>query len=272
MIPFQRLRHRAVWGALGVGIFFNFAVAMQAGYLYTVLVVAFDFSVTTATRISTVYGFMAFAVGPLSGLAVYRVRRLRPFILSGVVLFTVAFGLLVRYRGGGDASERAGVIAGQVLLGLGGGLFGYSAGVAMQVMVPHKHVAVLIALYMAAHNIGVGFGSSVSGSIWTQVLPSTLADKLGDAALAMQVLADPFTAATQYPVGSATRAAMIESYQRVQQILCAVGLGLCVPLIAFASVIPNLELTDEQTLAKDDGASPTLRDPKADNDPKADKD
>ena len=264
MIPFQRLRERSVWGALGVAVFFNFAVSMQAGYLYTVLIVAFDLSVTVATRVSTVYGFMAFVVGPLSGLAVYRVRHLRPFILSGVVVFTVAFGLLVRYRGGGDTSEQAGLVAGQVLLGLGAGLSGYTAGVALQVSAKHEHLAVLIALYMAAHNIGGGFGSSVSGSIWNQVLPSTLVSKLGDAALAMEVLADPFTEAAKYPVGTATRAAIIESYQHVQRLLCATGLGLCVPLAIFALVIPNFELTDEQTLAKDGSPSPSLHDPEAD--------
>jgi len=260
MIPFQRIRDRSVWGALGVAVFWNFAAALQRGYLYTVLVVAFDFSVTAATRISTVYGFMAFVIGPITGLAVYHIRRLRPFMLSGVIIFTVGFGLLLRFRGGSGTPEKAGIIAGQVLLGFGGGLFSYSASVGMQVTLKHQHVAVMIALYLAAHNIGNGMGSSVSGAIWNQVLPKTLASKLGDQALAMQVYANPFAIAAQNPVGTVTRTAIVESYQHVQKLLCATGLGLCFPVIGFAAVIRNPVLNEEQTLAKD-GVSPHHAEP-----------
>ncbi|KAK0617484.1 siderophore iron transporter 1 [Immersiella caudata] len=252
LLPFERMRDRSVWGALGVGVFFNFAVAMQRGFLYTVLVVAFDFSVTAATRISTVYSFMSFVCGPLVGLAVYRVRRLRPFIIFGVVVFTVAFGLLVRYRGGQGTDNQAGVIAGQVLLGLGASFFGYAATVAMQVTLKHEHVAVMIALYFSFQLIGNALGNSVSGSIWNQVLPQQLTERLGNQTLAMQVFANPFPIVAQFPVGTPTRSAVVESFQYVQRILCAVGLGLCLPTIAFAAVMRDPELNDQQTLAADD--------------------
>ncbi|KAF6832297.1 major facilitator superfamily transporter [Colletotrichum plurivorum] len=252
LLPFEHMRDRSVWGALGVGAFFNFAVAMQRGFLYTVLVVAFDFSVKEATRISTVYSFMPFVCGPLVGLAVYRVRRLRPFILFGVVVFTVAFGLLVRYRGGQGTENKAGVVAGQVLLGLGASFFGFAVTVAMQVTLKHEHVAVMIALFFSFQLIGNALGNSVSGSIWSQVLPQQLTERIGNQTQAMQVFANPFVMAAQFPVGTPTRSAIVESYQRVQRILCAVGLGLCLPTIAFAAVIRNPELNDEQTLAVSD--------------------
>lgn len=252
LLPFEHMRDRSVWGALGVGVFFNFAVAMQRGFLYTVLVVAFDFSVKEATRINTVYSFMSFVCGPLVGLAVYRVRRLRPFILSGVVVFTVAFGLLVRYRGGQGTDNKAGVVAGQVLLGLGASFFGFAVTVAMQVTLKHEHVAVMIALFFSFQLIGNALGNSVSGSVWSQVLPRQLGQRIGNQTVAMQVFANPFVMAAQFPVGTPTRSAIVESYQYVQRILCAVGLGLCLPTIAFAAVIRNPELNDEQTLAVSD--------------------
>jgi MFS transporter, SIT family, siderophore-iron:H+ symporter len=258
IIPFSHIRNRSVWGALGVGLFFNFAVAMQRGYLYTVLVVAFDFDIVAATRISTVYSFMAFVIGPLTGLAVYYIRRLRPFMLSGVLIFTIAFGLLLRFRGGNGTSDKAGIIAGQVMLGFGGGLFGYAATVGMQASLRHEHVAVMIALYIAMQYIGNSLGSSVSGAIWNQLLPSTLTANLGDAALAMKVFANPFAIAAQNPVGTSIRTAIIESYKHVQQILCAIGLGLCIPVIGFAVVIPNPELTDAQSLVRDDSVNSPL--------------
>lgn len=51
-------------------------------------------------------------------MIVYRVRRLKPFIVAGVLLFVVAFGLLIRYRGGSMASH-SGIIGAQILLGIG---------------------------------------------------------------------------------------------------------------------------------------------------------
>lgn len=252
LLPFENMRDRSVWGALGLGLFFNFAVAMQRGYLYTVLVVAFDFSVKKATRVGTVYSFMSFVCGPLVGLAVYRFRRLRPFIWFGVVVFTVAFGLLVRFRGGLGSGDQAGVIAGQVLLGLGASFFGFAASVAMQVTLKHEHVAVMIALFFSFQLIGNALGNGVAGSVWIQVLPKQLTQRMDNATLAMETFANPFAVVAQFPVNTPTRTAIIESYQHVQLILCAVGLALCAPTLAFAAVLRDPKLNDEQTLAKDD--------------------
>lgn len=51
----QLLKDRAVWGALGIAIMLNLAWGLQGSYLYTVLVVSFDESITSATRISSLY-------------------------------------------------------------------------------------------------------------------------------------------------------------------------------------------------------------------------
>jgi SIT family siderophore-iron:H+ symporter-like MFS transporter len=47
------------------------------------------------------------------------VRRLKPFIVAGTLLFTVAFGILYNYRGGTGDSARSGIIGGEILLGIG---------------------------------------------------------------------------------------------------------------------------------------------------------
>ena len=263
MVPFAKIRDRSIWGALGIALCFSLAAAVQRGFLYTVLIVAFNFSVAEATRVSTVYSFVAFVSGPLTGLAVYRIRRLKPFLLSGALVFTVAFGLLVRYRGGLGVPEKAGVIAGQVLLGLGGGMCSYPAAAMLQITMKRDHVAIMVALYFAVAYVGSSVGSSISGSIWTQVLPQTLADNLAfqtNATLAMAVYANPFALAAQYPVGTEVRTAIIASYEHVQRLLCITGLGLCAPLLCFSLVVRNPRLNDEQTLAAvfpDSEKSPT---------------
>lgn len=59
------------------------------------------------------------------GLVVMKVRRLKPFIVVGSVFYTIAFGLLIRFRGGHGSGQTSGVIGAEVLLGVSAGFFSY---------------------------------------------------------------------------------------------------------------------------------------------------
>lgn len=48
-----------------------------------------------------------------------KVRRLKGFIFAGTILYLVAFGLLIRFRGGSSGSSHSGIIGSQILLGIG---------------------------------------------------------------------------------------------------------------------------------------------------------
>lgn len=92
---------------------------LQGDFLYTVLYVSFDESTLSATRINSLYSFTSVIAGVILGFVVMKIRQLKPFIVSGTVLFMVAFGILIHFRGGSGGSSHSGVIGGQVLLGLG---------------------------------------------------------------------------------------------------------------------------------------------------------
>jgi len=236
---------------LGIACTLNFAWYMQGDYLFTVLIVAFNFSVMGATRISSLYSFTSVITGFLLGMVVYKVRRLKWFIVAGTCLFMVAFGLLIEYRGSPNSSGQSGVIGAQVLLGFAGGMFPYPAQASIQAATKHEHVAVITGLYLATYNIGSAFGGCVSGAIWTQVLPSTLEDRLatfGNSTLAGLTYGDPFTVIAEYPVGTPVRTAIIGAYQHAQRLLCITGICLAVLLIGFALVLRNPKLGDEQSL------------------------
>ncbi|RKU44741.1 Siderophore transporter [Coniochaeta pulveracea] len=257
LLPFYLMKDRAVWGPLGMALLLNFAWYMQGDYLYTMLVVAFDFSVTAATRVSSLYSFVSVITGFILGLVVFKVRRLKMFIIAGTVLFMVAFGLLIRYRGSPSSAGRSGVIGAEVLLGIAGGMFPYPAQASLQVGLKHEHLAVMTGIYLATYNIGSAFGNAVSGAIWTQVLPHALEERLAsiNSTLAVSAYGDPFTAAATYPLGTPERTAIISAYQHTQRLLCIAGICLCVPLIAFAFVLRNPKLNDQQNLVE--GPKPT---------------
>ena len=254
LVPFKFMKDRSVWAPIAIAVFFNFAYGMQADYLYTVLIVAFDFSVTTATRVQSFYSFVSVIVGPLLGLVVYKVRRLKIFIIIGTVLYMVAFGLLIRYRGSTDGSGGAGVIGAQILLGFAGGLFPYPTLASLQVYLKHENLAVVTGIFLAVYNIGSAFGNTVSGAIWTQLLPGSLEEKLtaiGKPDLAAVAYAAPFNVTRDYPIGTPERAAMIDGYQHIQRLLTITGICLCVPLIGLSFLLRNPRLTDEQNIAEE---------------------
>ncbi|OAL38513.1 hypothetical protein AYO20_02162 [Fonsecaea nubica] len=251
LVPFHLLKDRGVWGALGIACTLNFAWYMQADYLYTVLVVAFDFSIMGATRITSLYSFTSVIAGFLLGMVVYKVRRLKWFIVAGTCLFMVAFGLLIHYRGSANSSGQSGVIGAQVLLGFAGGLFPYPAQASIQAATKHEHVAVITGLYLATYNIGSAFGGAISGTIWTNVLPGALEERLaplGNSTLAALTYADPFSIEIEYPIGTPVRTAIIDAYQHAQRLLCITGICLCTLLIGFALCLRDPKLGDEQSL------------------------
>ncbi|KAK5945926.1 ferrioxamine B transporter [Knufia obscura] len=250
LVPFYLLKDRGVWAALGIACFLNFAWYLQGDFLYTVLVVAFDFSIAMATRVSSFYSFFSVIAGVITSVAIYYVRRLKYFIVAGTVLFLVAFGLLINYRGGASGSAKSGVIGAQVLLGLAGGMFPYPAQASIQAATKHEHVAIVTGLYLACYSIGSALGNCVSGAIWSQTLFPDLQTNLAfqsNDTLAAAVYGSPVTVAVLYPVGDPIRDAIIASYQHVQRTLCIVGICLCVPLIVFALLLRNPKLSNEQS-------------------------
>lgn len=252
LVPFKLIRDRAVWGPLGLACLLNFAWYMQGDYLYSVLVIAFDFDIALATRVTSFYSFFSVITGFILGFIVFKVRRLKVFIVAGTVLFLVAFGLLIRYRGDVSGSSRAGIIGAQVLLGIAGGMFPYPAQASLQTGLRHEHLAVMTGIYLSLYNIGSALGGAVSGAIWTQVLPGELSRRLDplNGTLAELTYADPFTMAAEYPVGTEERDGIIEAYKHAQRILTITGICLCVPLIAFSFALRNPVLTDKQNLVE----------------------
>ncbi|KAK4163271.1 hypothetical protein QBC43DRAFT_289942 [Cladorrhinum sp. PSN259] len=227
LVPFRLLKDRGIWAALGIALMLNWARYMQGDYLYSVLIAASDFDITTATRVSSFYTFFSVLTGTVLGLIVYKVRRLKIFIVIGTCLFMVAFGLLIRYRGDAYNYSRAGVIGAQVVLGIAGGIFPYPAQASLQAGLDHGHLA---------------------------VLPGELSSRLSgfsNETLATFAYGDPFAFSTEYPVGTGGRQALIDSYKHAKRLLTITGICLCVPLIAFAIALRNAKLNDDQTLAKD---------------------
>lgn len=168
------------------------------------------------------------------------------------MLFLVAFGILIHFRGGPDTASHSGIIGSQILLGIAGGLFPYPTLVSIQVATRKEHVAVITGLYLATYNIGSAFGNAVSGAIWTQTLVPTLLKNLplpnNTVTVAQSIYGSPFEYVANYSVGTPMRDAIVVSYRHTQKLLTITGLCLCIPLIAFSLMVDDPKLTSQQSL------------------------
>lgn len=66
------------------------------------------------------------------------------------------------------------IVAGQIIGGVGGGLTTCASQLGIQAVVPHQDVAMATAVLLAVTQVGAAIGASMSGAIWTSVLPQQL--------------------------------------------------------------------------------------------------
>ncbi|OWB62037.1 hypothetical protein B5S29_g2950 [[Candida] boidinii] len=253
VIPADLMKDRAVWAAIVIAIFINFCWYMQGDYIYTVMIVAFHESVKSATRITSLYSFVSVITGALLGLVVSRVRKLKGFIIFGISMWFVAFGLMIQYRGG--ASSHSGFIGAQCLLGFGAGFFTYPTQASIQSVVDHELMATVLSLYLATYYVGSALGGSVSGAVWTNLLPKEIYKQFNNDTLAELAYLSPFTFIIDYPWETPERQILVHAYKYIQRYLIIIGLCLCVPLLAAACLLKNPTLQSRQNLVDEDGNS-----------------
>lgn len=249
-IPGYLLKDRGVGTALAVRCLLNIAWAVQGNYLYTVLIVGFDFSVSTSTQVSSFFTFFGVVSGLIIGVVIFRVRRLKYFIVTGTVVFLISFILLIKFNSGTSHSAATGMLSAQVLLGLAAGFCAYPTQASIQATTSHKHVSALTGLYLASFNIGNALGTCISGVIWSENLLPTLESSLSfqsNTALAHEIYKSPFEVVPKYPVGTEIRSAIVDSYGHVERILCIAGACLCVPMIGFACAMMDPRLSSGQS-------------------------
>jgi SIT family siderophore-iron:H+ symporter-like MFS transporter len=89
------------------------------------------------------------------------------------------------------------------------------------------------------------------------MLPSKLEQTVGNATLAQEIYADPFTFSSANPMGTADRDAAVDAYRQIQRLLCITGICLAVPIIAFSLALRDPQLGKEQSLPDAKGGTDT---------------
>lgn len=219
-------------------------------YLLTVLMVSFNETNESATRIYALYSFTAVVCGYIAGFIIRYIRRLKWIAVFGTFMYLLGLGLMIKYRSSVDGIT--GLIAAQVVLGIGGGFFAYPVQALIQTEIKHEHVAIITAIYLTTYRVGAAIGSSISGAIWSNTLPSKLTENFASFSnstnLVKNAYGSPLTFIKSYPMNSPERLAIIDAYNYTQRLLTITGCCMAVPLVLAALTLRNPLVGDERFL------------------------
>lgn len=130
------------------------------GYFYTFLLVARDESYLSASRLTSIPSFSATVVAIIGAILVRHFRRLKPALVLGFTVQTLAYGLMIRFRQ--STNSRAEIIIVQILKGFGIGLISFPAQAVIQSACAHEHLAAVTATYLIVFYLTVGLRHFIS--------------------------------------------------------------------------------------------------------------
>lgn len=233
-IPVSLLADRTVFfgGMMFLFVFFNSMV--WGSYFTSMLLVAWNQSVTKTTYISNIYRVGSCFSALVIGVFIRWSGRFKWVALYfGLPLMTLGVGLLIHFR---QPDTPIGyVVMTQIFIAFAGGPLVIAGELAMMAPSDHQHIAVIMAILDLFGSFGTALGATVSAAIWTTVFPAALRRHLPPTARIDRIYSS-LTLQLAYPVGNPTRAGISLAYGDAQKYMlitstCALGVAfLCVLL------------------------------------------
>ncbi|WWC72828.1 uncharacterized protein I206_106792 [Kwoniella pini CBS 10737] len=248
LLPFALIKRRTVVGCCLLALWHPLAGRCVSTYLYTYLQVAADQSQISATRITTFPTIGGWVTAVIGALVARRFRVLKPIIIFGMFIETLATGLMLKYRTSGSSQAELAII--QILRGASNGFLSYPIQALIQAAAPHEHLALVTTGWTAIYYVAFGIGAAISGAMWTNLVPDKLNIYLqGNQTLIAAAYSDPLTYATQWPVGTWQRDGVARAQDEAQRVMVIVGTVVSfVGMLTAIFVLENLKLTDNQSL------------------------
>ncbi|WVQ94291.1 hypothetical protein IAU59_001370 [Kwoniella sp. CBS 9459] len=242
-IPWNLLISRTVLGTCLLDFIFIIAAGTWQSYYTSYLMVTYDVSISVAGYInsasSVVNGVWLIGVG-------YLIRRTGYFkwlMWPSIALYILGTGLLIYFRTP-DKSIGYNVMC-QIFLALAGGALIICMQVSVLAAGNHNNSASLLAVLSTFGNVGGAVGNSISGAIWTHVMPQALAKYLPEESLPLlDDIYESLDIQLSYPMGDPTRVAIIAAYGVGQKRMLIVG--TCIMAVTFlcVAVIKNIKVSE----------------------------
>ncbi|KAI9678923.1 MAG: hypothetical protein M1829_001908 [Trizodia sp. TS-e1964] len=239
------IKSKSVISGCGIAFFYFMAFYLSVQpYFYSYLQVVLDTSITTAGQITQTFSFTSTISAILTSLAIRRLKRYRPVILTGTVLYTLGLSLALLHRV--EGSSLVGLVSTQICLGIGGGMLQVPTQLGVQASVQaasHPDVAAATAIFLTSLELGGAVGGAISGAVWAASVPRLLRAYLPASAQAEAMdIFGSILKAKSYAMGSPERVAINRAYQETMSSLLLLALCACVPLIPLVLLMEDHRL------------------------------
>ncbi|KAL5504446.1 hypothetical protein ACEPAH_8522 [Sanghuangporus vaninii] len=246
------LRNRTVVIASLIGCFDFLSYFLTFVYLYSFVLVVKPWTQLEATYFLQVQTIALTICGFCAGVIMFRVRRCKLILISGLCIRLLGCGLMIHSRGAKGSTVE--IVMTQVLQGLGGGFAAVANQVAGQASVPHVDLAIVTAVLLLMTEIGGGIGNAMAGAMWRSTMPRNLEKELPQLSEAeRKALFGSITDVLRYPRGDPIREGVIAAYDETMKGMVIIATILSVVPIILSLGMPNWYLGETQN-AVDDSA------------------
>ncbi|CAG9996128.1 unnamed protein product [Clonostachys byssicola] len=189
-----------------------------SAYIYSMLIVVFNQSITAATYINSIYYIGSSFWTIVLGFAMRYYGRMKVYtIVLGIPFFILGQGMMIAFKPGFTPIGL--MVVCKILIAFGGGTM-YPIEQMTLMAVSQEHTPALLALESIIIDVGKGAGSAIATAIWTGMFKNKLAEYLPDSELVnLDDIYGSLDAQSSYPVGSAGRDAINHAYLDTQRII-----------------------------------------------------
>ncbi|KAF5686665.1 siderophore iron transporter [Fusarium denticulatum] len=189
-----------------------------SAYIYSMLIVVFNQSITAATYINSIYYIGSSFWTIVLGFMMRYYGRLKIYTLVlGIPLFILGQGMMIAFQPGFTPIGL--MVVCKILIAFGGGTM-YPIEQMTLMAVSQEHTPALLAVESVIIDVGKGAGSAIATAIWTGMFRKKLAEYLPPSELLnLDDIYGSLDVQSSYPLESAARIAINHAYLDTQRII-----------------------------------------------------
>ncbi|KAG0346184.1 hypothetical protein BG005_000892 [Podila minutissima] len=234
--------NRTVFGGLMVMFLLKLMGHVSWQYLGQYLVVSRNLTFGQSRMLIHGYGNGWLVAQLISALIMRKWKCPRILVWVGVVIYITGCALMIPARN--PHATSALIVLSQSLGGIGGGLAFLPCSVLVTGVVHRRDIASVIGATQILVWFGAGVGGAVSGSIWTQYLPTRLHKHVTGPYDEIRAMNDPLKYVKNLePV---TKSQVIDAYSDSQKLMSIVGLAFAALTLLCASLLEPIDLEQDQ--------------------------
>lgn len=177
VVPLHYFKNSTIIYACALGAIDSVGFSATHTYLYTWSTIAKNYDARNATFLTYTNGVVQCLVGIGAGAIMYKTRRYKWLMTSGVLMRLIGYGVMIRLRGAQNSTAELFIV--QCIQGWGSGIVSTLNVVAAQIEVPHWELAQMSSLVLLTSFLGSAIGEAIAGGIYTSTFKGALRHHLG---------------------------------------------------------------------------------------------